>query len=397
MNEYVYLDNAATTRCSQSVVEAMLPYMGERFGNPSGSYKLSMECKKAIEDSRQVIADIVGAMPEEIIFTSGGTEADNLAIKGAIYAGRGSQNHIITSKIEHHAVLNTCRYLESEGFFVKYLDVDRNGVVDLYQLRNSISRITRVVSIMYANNEIGTVEPIEEIGRIVGRYNTLFHVDAVQAFCQLPIDVNKSGIDLLSMSSHKIHGPKGVGALYVRKGSGVESLLHGGEQEFGIRAGTENVAGIIGFAQAAREACENMDSNFAKESKLRNHMIRRIQNEIPGCRLNGSSVDLGRVEYMSKARRLPGNINFSFAGIREGSIPLMLDSVGICASSGSACTTFAQGPSHVLEAIGVDEKLAMASVRFTIGNDNTMEEIDRAVDELKQIIFRMRVSSGVLE
>lgn len=397
MSEYVYLDNAATTRCSQSVVEAMLPFMEEKFGNPSGSYKLSMECKKAVEDSRKVIADIIGASPEEIIFTSGGTEADNLAIKGAVLAGRGSQNHIITSSIEHHAVINTCRFLESEGFFVKYLDVDRNGVVDLYQLSKSISRITRIVSIMYANNEIGTVEPIDEIGRIVSHYNTLFHVDAVQAFCQLPINVNKSGIDLMSMSSHKIHGPKGVGALYVRNGSGVESLLHGGEQEFGLRAGTENVAGIVGFAKAAKEASDNMEKSFVKESKLRNHMIRRILNEIPGCRLNGSMVDLGRVEYMSKARRLPGNINFSFAGIREGSIPMMLDSVGICASSGSACTTFSQGPSHVLEAIGVDEKMAMASVRFTIGCDNTLEEIDRVVDELKQIILKMRVSFGAFE
>lgn len=395
MSDYIYLDNAATTRCGESVLDAMRPYMEENFANPSGSYNASMMCRRAVEESRAVIAEIIGAKPEEIIFTSGGTEADNFAIKGTMYAGQGSQNQIITSKIEHHAVINTCKYLEKEGFFVKYLDVDKYGVVDMYQLQRSISKITRMISVMYANNEIGTIEPVEEIGRIAAHYGKVFHVDAVQAFGQIPIDVNKIRADLMSMSSHKIHGPKGVGALYIRKGSMVENLLHGGEQEFGMRAGTENVAGIVGFAAAAKEAAEKMNDNFIYVSNLRNHMIRRIMNEIPNCRLNGSLVDTGRVENATKVRRLPGNVNFSFAGIKEGSIPLMLDAVGVCASSGSACTTFKDGPSHVLEAIGLEEKLALASVRFTIGADNTLEDINKAVDELKGVIRQMRISSGV--
>lgn len=393
MNDCIYLDNAATTRCSEKVLEAMLPYMVENYANPSGNYASSMECRRAVEEARAVIAGVIGAAPEEIIFTSGGTESDNFAIKGSMYAGAGRQSQIITSKIEHHAVINTCKYLEKEGFFVKYINVDRYGTVDLYQLQSNISRITRMISIMYANNEIGTIEPIEEIGNIAAYYRKIFHVDAVQAFGQIPIDVNKLQIDLMSMSSHKIHGPKGVGALYVRKGSGIESLLHGGEQEFGLRAGTENVAGIVGFAAAAKEAAANMNDNFIYVSKLRNHMINRIMNEIPECRLNGSRVDTGRVENATRAKRLPGNVNFSFAGINEGSIPLMLDTAGVCASSGSACSAFSEAPSHVLEALGLEEKLALASVRFTIGNDNKIEEIDRAVDELKIVIAQMRESS----
>ncbi|MGN0164637.1 MAG: cysteine desulfurase family protein [Lachnospiraceae bacterium] len=392
MNDYIYLDNAATTRCSETVLEAMLPYMREKYANPSGNYRTSMECRRAVEESRTVIADIIGAKPEEIIFTSGGTESDNFAIKGTMYAGNGCQNEIITSKIEHHAVINTCKFLEKEGFFVKYLDVDRCGVVDMQQLQNSISKITRMISIMYANNEIGTIEPIEEIGMICAHYGKVFHVDAVQAFGQIPIDVNKIRVDLLSMSAHKIHGPKGVGAVYVRKNSMVESHLHGGEQEFGLRAGTENVAGIVGFAAAAKEALTNMNNNFIYVSNLRNHMIKRILNEIPDCRLNGSNVDLGRVENVSNLKRLPGNVNFSFSGINEGSIPLMLDSMGICASSGSACTTLKDGPSHVLEALGLEEKQALSSIRFTISKDNTLEEINSAVDALKKIIRQMRTS-----
>lgn len=395
MNDYIYLDNAATTKCSDTVLEAMLPYLTERYANPSGNYNSSMMCRRAVEESRAVIAEMIGAEPEEIIFTSGGTESDNFAIKGSMYAGKGSENQILTSKIEHHAVINTCKFLEKEGFFVKYLDVDRYGVVDLYQLQSSISKITRMISIMYANNEVGTIEPIEEIGRIAAYYGKVFHVDAVQAFGQIPIDVNRIKVDMMSMSSHKIHGPKGIGAIYIRKGSSVENLLHGGEQEYGMRAGTENVAGIVGFAAAAKEAAENMGNNFIYVSRLRNHMIKRIQNEIPDCRLNGSLVDTGRVENAVKARRLPGNVNFSFAGISEGSVPMMLDAVGVCASSGSACSAFTEGPSHVLEALGLDEKLAMASVRFTISTDNTPEEINRAVDELKGVIQQMRESSAV--
>ncbi|MBQ8281402.1 MAG: cysteine desulfurase [Lachnospiraceae bacterium] len=395
MSDYIYLDNAATTRCGESVLDAMRPYLEDNYANPSGSYNASMMCRRAVEESRAVIAEIIGAKPEEIIFTSGGTESDNFAIKGTMYAGQGSQNQIITSKIEHHAVINTCKYLEKEGFFVKYLDVDKYGVVDMYQLQKSISKITRMISVMYANNEIGTIEPVEEIGRIAAHYGKVFHVDAVQAFGQIPIDVNKIRADLMSMSSHKIHGPKGIGALYIRKGSMVENLLHGGEQEFGMRAGTENVAGIVGFAAAAKEAADKMNDNFIYVSNLRNHMIRRIINEIPNCRLNGSLVDTGRVENAMKVKRLPGNVNFSFAGIKEGSIPLMLDAVGVCASSGSACTSFKDGPSHVLEAIGLEEKLALASVRFTIGSDNTLDDINKAVDELKGVIRQMRISSGV--
>lgn len=393
MDDYIYLDNAATTRCSKTVLEAMMPFLTEQYANPSGNYNSSMLCKRAVEEARAVIAEVIGANPEEIIFTSGGTESDNFAIKGAMYAGGGRQTQIITSKIEHHAVINTCKYLEKEGFFVKYINVDRYGMVDLYQLQSSISRITRMISIMYANNEIGTIEPIEEIGNMAAYYRKLYHVDAVQAFGQIPIDVNRIKVDLMSMSSHKIHGPKGVGALYVRKGSGIENLLHGGEQEFGMRAGTENVAGIVGFAAAAKEAAARMNDNFIYVSNLRNRMINRILNEIPDCRLNGSIVDTGRVENAMKAKRLPGNVNFSFAGINEGSIPLMLNEAGVCASSGSACSTFTEGPSHVLEALGMDEKMALASVRFTISTDNTMEEIDRAVDELKGVISQMRETS----
>lgn len=374
----IYLDNAATTRLADEAVAAMLPFLKENYGNPSAVYSLGAAAKKAVNQARRTVASAVGAGQEEIFFTSGGTEADNWALKAAaeICAGGG---HIITTAIEHHAVLNTCQYLEKKGFEVTYLRVDKDGVIDLEELIRAIRPDTVLISVMYANNEIGTIEPIARIGAIAREKGILFHTDAVQAFGHIPLNVEELKVDLLSASGHKLNGPKGVGFLYIRSGCSLEPLIHGGAQERSRRAGTENVAGIVGMAAAAERALSRMEEKTATEKRLQDHLIRRIEEEIPYCRLNGH-----------RTNRLPGNVNFSFRFVEGESVLIMLDMKGICASSGSACTSGALDPSHVLMAVGLSQEEARGSVRFTLSEDNTMEEIDTAVDALKEIIDKLR-------
>ena len=344
----IYLDNAATTKTAPEVVEAMLPYFSEHYGNPSSIYSLAGESKDAVTKARETIAGILGARTEEIYFTAGGTESDNWAIKAAFEAYKAKGNHIITTKIEHHAVLHTCQYLEKErGAKVTYLDVDENGLVKLEELEKAITPETILISVMFANNEIGTIQPVREIGMIAREHGILFHTDAVQAFGQLPIDVDACRIDMLSSSAHKINGPKGIGFLYIRKGVKIRSFVHGGAQERKRRAGTENVPGIVGYGAAAKLAADTMEERTAKERELRDYMIGRIQSEVECCRLNGDPV-----------KRLPNNVNFSFEFVEGESLLIMLDMEGICASSGSACTSGSLDPSHVLLAIGLPHELA---------------------------------------
>ena len=334
----IYLDNAATTKTAPEVVEAMLPYFSEHYGNPSSIYSLAGESKDAVTKARETIAGILGARTEEIYFTAGGTESDNWAIKAAFEAYKAKGNHIITTKIEHHAVLHTCQYLEKErGAKVTYLDVDENGLVKLEELEKAITPETILISVMFANNEIGTIQPVREIGMIAREHGILFHTDAVQAFGQLPIDVDACRIDMLSSSAHKINGPKGIGFLYIRKGVKIRSFVHGGAQERKRRAGTENVPGIVGYGAAAKLAADTMEERTAKERELRDYMIGRIQSEVECCRLNGDPV-----------KRLPNNVNFSFEFVEGESLLIMLDMEGICASSGSACTSGSLDPSPVL-------------------------------------------------
>lgn len=379
----IYLDNAATTKTAPEVVEAMLPYFTENYGNPSAIYSLGTAGKKAVNTARRTIAAAIGAKPEEIYFTSGGSEADNWAIRAAAESRSGKGRHIITTKIEHHAVLHTCRNLEKKGFDVTYLDVDRDGLVSIQDLKDAIRPDTILISVMYANNEIGTIEPIEEIGELARERGIWFHTDAVQALGQLPVNVEELKVDLLSASAHKLNGPKGVGMLYVRTGVRLESFLHGGAQERGLRAGTENVPGIVGFGAAVGRALRIMEEKAAKERELRDYLIGRIEAEIPYCRLNGH-----------REKRLPGNVNFSFLFVEGESLLIMLDLKGICASSGSACTSGSLDPSHVLLGIGLKHEEAHGSIRFTLSEENTGEEMDIVVEELKRSVERIREMSS---
>ena len=386
MENMIYLDNAATTKTAPQVVEAMLPYFTEYYGNPSSIYDFASSGKKAIDESRQTIAGILGAKPEEIYFTAGGTEADNWAIKAAAEAYASKGKHIITSKIEHHAVLHTCQYLEKHGYEVTYLDVDERGIVKLSELEKAIRPDTILISVMFANNEIGTIQPIKEIGRIAKEHGILFHTDAVQAYGQLPINVDEYQIDMLSASAHKLNGPKGIGFLYIRKGLKTRSFIHGGAQERSRRAGTENVPGIVGLGAASERAFARMEEKTKKEIELRDYLIRRIEEEVPYCRLNGD-----------RTRRLPNNVNFSFRFVEGESLLIMLDMRGICASSGSACTSGSLDPSHVLLAIGLPHEIAHGSLRLTLSEENTKEELDTTVEAIKEIVARLRDMSPLYE
>lgn len=382
----VYLDYAATSPVKDEVLKEMLPYFSNIFGNPSSVYSYARESKKAIDNARDIVAATINAKAKEIYFTGSGSEADNWAIKGVASALKNKGKHIITSKIEHHAVLHTCEYLEKEGFEVTYLDVDENGFVNLDDLENSIRKDTVLISIMYANNEIGTILPIKQIVEIAKRKGVLVHTDAVQAYGNISIDVIDLGVDLLSLSAHKIYGPKGVGALYIKRGTKINSLIYGGAQEMKKRAGTENIAGIIGFAKAAELAIENIEEHATKLKKLRDKLIEEITKTIPHVRLNGDRV-----------KRLPGNVNICFEYIEGEALLLSLDLVGIAASSGSACTSGSLDPSHVLMAIGLTHEIAHGSLRLSIGDFNTEEDIDYVLKELPPIVQRLRDMSPLYE
>ena len=375
----IYLDNAATTRTAPEVVETMLPYFTECYGNAGSIYKLGTESKKAVILAKETIAATLGVEPNEIYFTAGGSESDNWAIKAVYEAYRDKGCHIITSKIEHHAVLNTCAYLERQGAEVTYLNVDKDGLIDLEQLKKAIRPDTILITVMYANNEIGTIQPIREIGEIAAAHGILFHTDAVQAYGQIPIDAVSCHIDMLSASGHKFNGPKGIGFLYIGKKAKIRSYIHGGQQERGRRAGTENVAGIVGMDTAVKRAYRIMEEKTKKEIELRDYLIMRILQEIPDTRLNGHPT-----------KRLPGNVNISFESVEGESVLIMLDMRDICASSGSACTSGSLDPSHVLLALGLSPELARGSLRLTLSEDNTRDELDIVVEELKQIVERIR-------
>lgn len=382
----IYLDNAATTKCAPEVVEAMLPWFSEYYGNPSSVYDLAGKSKEAIDEARRQIAGVIGAKENEIYFTAGGTEADNWAIKAAYEACKEKGNHIITSKVEHHAVLHTCQWLEKQGARVTYLDVDENGIIRLEDLERAITPETILITIMAANNEIGSVMPYKEIGMIAREHGILFHTDAVQAFGQLPIDVEECGIDMLSASAHKINGPKGCGCLYIRRGVKIRSFIHGGAQERKRRAGTENVPGIVGFGKAAQRAAATMEERTAKERRMRDYMISRIREKVPYCRLNGHPT-----------LRLPNNVNFSFQFIEGESLLIMLDMEGICASSGSACTSGSLDPSHVLLAIGLPHEIAHGSLRLTLNEEITEQDVDFVVEKIAQIVEKLRNMSPLYE
>ena len=386
MKKLIYLDNAATTKTAPEVVEAMLPYFSELYGNPSSIYSLAGESKKAVDHAREIIAGALGAQPEEIYFTAGGTESDNWALKAAAEFYKKKGNHIITTKIEHHAILHTCQWLEKQGFEVTYLNVDENGVVKLEELKKAIRPTTILISVMYANNEIGTIQPIKEIGEIAREHGILFHTDAVQAFGQLPIQVDDCHIDMLSASGHKLNGPKGIGFLYIRKGVKIRSFIHGGAQERKRRAGTENVPCIVGLGKAVERAVSTRKERADKEKELRDYLIGRVLKEIPYTRLNGH-----------RTMRLPNNANFSFQFIEGESLLIMLDMEGICGSSGSACTSGSLDPSHVLLAIGLPHEIAHGSLRLTLSEETTKEELDFVVESLKKIIDRLRSMSPLYE
>ena len=386
MKQIIYLDNAATTKTAPEVVKAMLPYFSEHYGNPSSIYSLGTESKKAVSGVRESIAKSLGAATNEIYFTAGGSEADNWAIKATAEAYVQNGKHIITSAIEHHAVLHTCEYLEKRGFEVTYVGVDENGILKLDELEKAIRPDTILISVMFANNEIGTIQPIKEIGRIAKEHGILFHTDAVQAYGQLPINVDEYQIDMLSASAHKLNGPKGIGFLYIRKGLKTRSFIHGGAQERSRRAGTENVPGIVGLGAASARAFSRMEEKTKKEIELRDYLIRRIEEEVPYCRLNGD-----------RTRRLPNNVNFSFRFVEGESLLIMLDMRGICASSGSACTSGSLDPSNVLLAIGLPHEIAHGSLRLTLSEENTKEELDTTVEAIKEIVARLRDMSPLYE
>ena len=369
MKKMIYLDNAATTKTAPEVVEAMLPYFTEYFGNPSSVYGFAGKSKEAMTKARETIANALGAKSNEIYFTAGGSEADNWALKATAEAYKTKGNHIITTKIEHHAILHTAEWLEKNGFEVTYLNVDENGVVKLDELKKAIRPETILISVMFANNEIGTIEPIKEIGAIAKEHGILFHTDAVQAFGQVPINVDELNIDMLSSSGHKLNGPKGIGFLYIRKGVKIRSFVHGGGQERKRRAGTENVPGVVGYGAAVECAVNTMEERTAKEKELRDYLIDRVLKEVPYTRLNGHRTD-----------RLPNNANFSFQFIEGESLLIMLDMEGICGSSGSACTSGSLDPSHVLLAIGLPHEIAHGSLRLTLSDETTKEDIDYVVE-----------------
>lgn len=386
MKKLIYLDNAATTKTAPEVVDAMLPYFTEKFGNPSSVYSFASGNKEVISGQRDIIAGVLGAKSNEIYFTAGGSESDNWALKAAAEAYADKGNHIITTKIEHHAILHTAEYLEKRGFEVTYLNVDEDGKISLDELKSAIRPTTILISVMFANNEIGTIQPVREIGEIACEHGILFHTDAVQAFGQVPINVDECHIDMLSASGHKLNGPKGIGFLYIRKGVKIRSFVHGGAQERKRRAGTENVSGIVGLGAAVKRAASTMEERMEKESRLRDYLIGRVTQEIPYCRLNGHKTD-----------RLPNNANFSFRFVEGESLLIMLDGKGICASSGSACTSGSLDPSHVLLAIGLPHEIAHGSLRLTLGGETTKEEIDYVVDSLKEIVGTLRNMSPLYE
>lgn len=386
MGKMIYLDNAATTKTAPEVVEAMLPYFTEFYGNASTVYEFGGKSKEAIAKARETIANAIGAKDNEIYFTAGGSESDNWALKATAEAYKSKGKHIITSKIEHHAILHTCQWLEQQGYEVTYLDVDENGLVKLDELKKAIRPDTILISIMFANNEIGTIEPIAEIGKIAKEHDILFHTDAVQAFGQVPINVDEMNIDMLSTSGHKLNGPKGIGFLYIRKGVKIRSFVHGGAQERKRRAGTENVPGIVGFGKAVELAVSTMKERTDKEIKLRDYLIDRVLKEVPFTRVNGD-----------RKNRLPNNINFCFQFIEGESLLIMLDMKGICGSSGSACTSGSLDPSHVLLAIGLPHEIAHGSLRLTLGADTTKEDIDYTIDAIKDIVAQLREMSPLYE
>ncbi len=386
MKKLIYLDNAATTRVSEEVLNEMLPFFRETYSNPSAVYSFAAESKKAVDRARKQAAALIGADTEEIYFTSGGSESDNWALKAAAEAYSSKGKHIITSKIEHHAVLHTCEYLEKQGYEVTCLDVDEEGKISLAELEAAIRPDTILISIMAANNEIGTIEPIAEIGKLAHEKGVLFHTDAVQAYGHIPINVDDMNIDMLSASGHKFNGPKGIGILYIRRGVKIRSFIHGGAQERSRRAGTSNVPGIVGFGKAAQIAGETMQARAAKEITLRDHLIERVLSEIPYTRLNGHRAD-----------RLPNNVNFCFRFIEGESLLILLDQLGVCASSGSACTSGSLDPSHVLLAIGLPHEIAHGSLRITLSEETTLEDIDFVADELKKIVERLRSMSPLYE
>lgn len=379
MEKMIYLDNAATTKTRPEVVEAMLPYFTESYGNPSSVYTFSAKSKEAVTKAREIIADSLGVKSNEIYFTAGGSEADNWALVAAAEAYEAKGKHIITSKIEHHAILHTCEYLEKRGYEVTYLDVDENGVVKLDELKKAIRPDTILISIMFANNEIGTIEPIKEIGAIAKEHGILFHTDAVQAYGHVPISADEYNIDMLSASGHKINGPKGIGFLYIRKGVKIRSFIHGGAQERRRRAGTENVPGIVGFGKAVQLAMDEMEERTKKEVEMREYLMEKVLREVPFTRINGS-----------RTSRLPNNINFAFQFIEGESLLIKLDMAGICGSSGSACTSGSLDPSHVLLAIGLPHEIAHGSLRLTLSEENTMEEMDITADKIKEIVAYLR-------
>ncbi len=378
----VYMDHAATTYTRTEVLEAVIPYFHDRYGNPSSIYRIAREARSAVEAAREQVARALGATPEEIYFTAGGSEADNWAIKGIASARRDKGNHIITSRIEHHAVLHPCEFLEQRGYEVTYLPVDRNGLIAPGTLEEAITEKTILISLMYANNEIGTLQPIPELGAIARRHQIPFHTDAVQAVGNIPLDVKAQNIDLLSISAHKFYGPKGVGALYIRKGVRVDTLIHGGGQERKKRAGTENTAGIVGMGKAIELATADIPAYNAHLRTLRDRLLRGIQETIPHCRLNGDPE-----------KRLPGNLNISFEYVEGESMLLLLDDAGICASTGSACTSGSLEPSHVLLAIGLPPEIAHGSLRLTLGRVNREEDVDYVLEVLPGIVSRLREMS----
>lgn len=386
MKQIIYLDNAATTKTRPEVVEAMLPYFTEFYGNPSSVYEFSAEPKRAIAQARETIAKSLGAKTNEIYFTYGGTESDNWALIATAEAYQNKGKHIITTKIEHHAILHTCEYLEKRGFEVTYVDVDEYGVVKLGELKKAIRPDTILISVMFANNEIGTIQPIKEIGKLAKEHGVLFHTDAVQAYGHVPINVDEYHIDLLSSSAHKLNGPKGTGFLYIRTGIKSRSFIHGGAQERKRRGGTENTAGIVGFGKAAELAMNTLEERAQKEQKLRDHLIARVMKEVPFVRLNGHPTN-----------RLTNNANFAFQFIEGESLLIMLDMDGICASSGSACTSGSLDPSHVLLAIGLPHEIAHGSLRLTLSEETTMEQIDFTVESVKRIVARLRDMSPLYE
>ena len=386
MKKTIYLDNAATTKTRPEVVEAMLPYFTEYYGNPSSVYESATPSKKAIAEARETIAKSLGAKTNEIYFTAGGSESDNWAIKATAEAYESKGKHIITSKIEHHAVLHTCEYLEKRGFEITYLDVDENGTVKLDELKKAIRPDTILISIMFANNEIGTIQPIKEIGEIAKEHGIIFHTDAVQAYAHVPINVDEYHIDMLSVSGHKFNGPKGIGFLYIRTGLKLRSFIHGGSQERKRRGGTENVPGIVGIGKAVEIAMANLAERTAYEVELRDYLIDRVLSEVPYVRLNGH-----------RTNRLPNNANFAFQFIEGESLLIMLDMQGICGSSGSACTSGSLDPSHVLLAIGLPHEIAHGSLRLTLSEETTKEDIDFTVDEIKKIVEKLRSMSPLYE